>query len=97
MRPDGGWTVFQRRSGASVAFNRNWAAYKNGFGDLTQDHWLGLRKVFSLTKNKTRKWILRVDLWDHEGGNAFAEYKNFRLGNEETGFKLHVGKFKGNA
>ncbi|XP_029681251.1 angiopoietin-related protein 5-like [Takifugu rubripes] len=97
MRADGGWTVFQRRSGASVAFNRNWAAYKNGFGDLTQDHWLGLRKVFSLTKNKTRKWILRVDLWDHEGGNAFAQYKNFRLGNEGTGFKLHVGKFKGNA
>lgn len=40
---------------------------------------------------------MRVDLWDHEGGNAFAQYKNFRLGNEGTGFKLHVGKFKGNA
>lgn len=34
MRADGGWTVFQRRSGASVTFDRKWAAYKNGFGSL---------------------------------------------------------------
>lgn len=40
MRADGGWTVFQRRSGASVAFNRNWAAYKNGFGDLARKYLL---------------------------------------------------------
>lgn len=40
---------------------------------------------------------MRVDLWDHEDGTAFAEYKNFRLGNEKTAFKLHVGKYRGNA
>ncbi|XP_023205492.1 angiopoietin-related protein 5-like isoform X1 [Xiphophorus maculatus] len=97
MNSGGGWTVFQRRSGGSVSFDRKWAAYKNGFGNLTQDHWLGLRKVFALTKNQSKKWILRVDLWDHEGGTAFAEYKNFRLGNEKTAFKLHVGKYSGDA
>lgn len=63
----------------------------------SEDHWLGLNKVFSLTKNKTKKWHMRVDLWDHEGGTAFAQYKNFRLGNEKTAFKLHVGKYRGNA
>jgi len=40
---------------------------------------------------------MRVDLWDHEGGTAFAEYKNFRLGNEKTAFKLKVGEYSGNA
>ncbi|XP_054911455.1 angiopoietin-related protein 5-like isoform X2 [Poeciliopsis prolifica] len=97
MNSDGGWTVFQRRSGGSVSFDRKWAAYKNGFGNLTQDHWLGLRKVFALTKSPTKKWILRVDLWDHEGGTAFAEYQNFKLENKKKAFNLHVGKYKGNA
>ncbi|XP_069556037.1 fibrinogen-like protein 1 [Brachyistius frenatus] len=96
MRSDGGWTVFQKRSGGAVSFNRKWAAYKNGFGHLAKDHWLGLRKVYSLTK-QFKKWTMRVDLWDHEGGTAFAKYKNFRLGNENTAFKLHVGKYSGNA
>ncbi|XP_022604738.1 angiopoietin-related protein 5-like isoform X1 [Seriola dumerili] len=96
MRADGGWTVFQRRSGQAVSFNRKWAAYKNGFGNMTKDHWLGLEKVSSVTKDKTKKWTLRVDLWDHEGGTAFAEYRNFRLGNEKTAFKLNVGKYSGN-
>ncbi|KAM7377934.1 hypothetical protein PAMA_013038 [Pampus argenteus] len=97
MRPDGAWVVFQRRTGGEVSFNRRWLAYKNGFGNLTQDHWLGLQKVFLLTKKKTKNWTLRIDLWDHEGGTAFAEYKDFRLGNEKTAFKLHVRKYSGNA
>ncbi|XP_035475930.1 angiopoietin-related protein 5 [Scophthalmus maximus] len=97
MRPDGGWMVLQRRSGGAVSFNQEWAAYRNGFGNLTEDHWLGLRKVFSVTRNKSKKWTLRVDLWDHEEGAVFAEYKKFRLGSEKAAFKLHVGKYKGNA
>lgn len=40
---------------------------------------------------------MRVDLWDHEGGTAFAEYRHFKLGNEKTAFKLHVGEYSGNA
>lgn len=38
MRSDGGWTVFQKRSGGAVSFNRKWAAYKNGFGNLTRKY-----------------------------------------------------------
>ncbi|XP_041833968.1 angiopoietin-related protein 5-like [Melanotaenia boesemani] len=97
MRPDGGWTVFQRRSGKAQHFDKDWKEYKNGFGALTNDHWLGLKKVFSLTNDKSKRWTLRVDLWDHEGGSAFAEYSDFSLGNEEMNYKLHVGNYSGNA
>ncbi|XP_056281159.1 fibrinogen-like protein 1 [Pseudoliparis swirei] len=95
MQPDGGWTVLQRRSGGALSFDRPWGAYKMGFGKYTEDHLLGLAMVSCLTATKT--WTLRVDLLDHNDVAAFAEYKNFWLGGEETAFKLHVGEYSGDA
>nr|XP_023671018.1 angiopoietin-4-like isoform X1 [Paramormyrops kingsleyae] len=97
MLADGGWTLFQRRTGGSVPFNRNWAEYKNGFGNIQSDHWLGLEQVRSLVQDTGRQWTLRVDLWDFEGGTAFAEYSDFRLGSEEEAYNLTVGAFTGTA
>ena len=48
----GGWTVIQRKIGdASVNFFRNWNDYKEGFGDLQNEHWLGNKylHIMSLT------------------------------------------------
>ncbi|XP_061570648.1 fibrinogen-like protein 1 [Cololabis saira] len=95
MLSDGGWTVLQRRTGDRLSFNRNWEEYKHGFGYPTIDLWLGLENVFLLTQKKST--TLRVDLWDFEGGSAFAEYEDFRLGNEGTAYELHVGEYRGNA
>ncbi|GAA6100941.1 fibrinogen C domain-containing protein 1-like isoform X1 [Tachysurus ichikawai] len=39
-----GQKVFQRRDDGSVNFYRDWAAYREGFGKITGEHWLAVYK-----------------------------------------------------
>ena len=88
----GGWTVFQKRLDGSVNFYRGWADYKNGFGNLNGEFWLGLDKIHRLTKKKNR---LRVDLEDTKSKTAYAEYDMFAVMSERTKYKLSLGKYNG--
>ena len=46
----GGWTVIQRRRDATTNFdNKGWQSYKQGFGDKTNNFWLGLDAIHKLT------------------------------------------------
>lgn len=42
----GGWTMIQQRLDGSVSFNRTWAEYKKGFGNLRYWAWLSLLHFF---------------------------------------------------
>lgn len=90
----GGWTVFQKRLDGSVNFYRGWADYKNGFGNLNGEFWLGLDKIHRLTKKKNR---LRVDLEDTKSKTAYAEYDMFAVTSERTKYKLSLGSYNGTA
>ena len=90
---DGGWTVFQKRQDGSVDFYRGWADYKQGFGNLNGEYWLGLDKVHRLTNNG--KYQLRVDLEDFAGNTAYAEYDSFGVASEGNKYKLSLGNYSG--
>jgi len=90
----GGWTVFQKRLDGSVDFYRGWSDYKNGFGNLNGEFWLGLDKINRLTKTKNR---LRVDLEDTTGKTAYAEYDMFAVTSERTKYQLSLGTYSGTA
>ncbi|KAJ8315360.1 hypothetical protein KUTeg_007510, partial [Tegillarca granosa] len=57
---NGGWTVIQRRLYGDVSFDRNWATYAEGFGNLKGDHWLGLKKIHELTKDSPSQISFRL-------------------------------------
>ncbi|PIK36828.1 putative fibrinogen C domain-containing protein 1 [Apostichopus japonicus] len=90
----GGWTVFQRRSSASVDFYRGWSDYKNGFGNKNHDHWLGNKYIHSMTNQKT--YQLRIDLRDSVSSSYYAVYSNFSTNNEADKYRLSIGSHSGN-
>ncbi|XP_056311585.1 fibrinogen-like 2a [Danio aesculapii] len=91
----GGWTVLQHRINGSVSFNRTWADYKKGFGNLNSEFWLGNDKIHLLTKAKDM--ILRIELEDSEGTRGYAKYDQFYVSNEFLHYRLSVSGFSGTA
>ena len=89
----GGWTVFQRRMNGTVDFYRNWVDYERGFGDLSDEFWLGLGKIHRLTASAE----LRVDLADFNGNVRFAKYNRFSIGDDHSRFRLTVSGYSGTA
>ncbi|XP_065079782.1 microfibril-associated glycoprotein 4-like [Ochlerotatus camptorhynchus] len=82
----GGWIVIQNRFNGSVDFFRNWTDYRNGFGSLDGEFWLGLEKIHQLTS--TRMHELLIYLEDHAGVQKYAKYENFSIGDENDQYAL---------
>ncbi|XP_062142748.1 fibrinogen-like protein 1 [Drosophila sulfurigaster albostrigata] len=91
-----GWTVIQRRKDGSVDFNRTWSEYKEGFGDLGGEFFLGLEKLHLLTQSKPHELYILLGDFKHE--TRYARYNNFVIGNETEFYKLEeLGIYSGNA
>jgi len=91
----GGWTVFQRRLDGSVDFYLGWESYKNGFGDLNCEFWLGNDNLHRLTA--VDNVTLRVDLEDFDGDIRYAEYTIFKVADEADKYRLLIGGYSGTA
>ncbi|KAH9525853.1 Ficolin-1 [Bulinus truncatus] len=88
----GGWIVIQRRVNKQTNFNQDWSAYKNGFGTLCGDHWLGNKHLHMMTS--LRSFELRIDMV-HKTKNYTAQYSIFNVSGENKNFELHIEGFTG--
>ncbi|KAM8834286.1 fibrinogen-like protein 1-like protein [Synchiropus picturatus] len=94
---EGGWTVVQHiTNNSSTNFDRTWAEYKRGFGDLTGDHWLGNEHLHQLTRGPGR-YKLGVKLVDQDAVTKTGEYDPFLVENEASAYRLRLGLFQGTA
>uniref|UniRef100_A0A8C1QQG9 Tenascin N n=1 Tax=Cyprinus carpio TaxID=7962 RepID=A0A8C1QQG9_CYPCA len=91
----GGWIVFQRRNTGKLDFMRRWREYMKGFGELTDEFWLGLEKIHELTNTPTQ-YEVRFDL-GLGSERTYAVYDNFKVAPSKQKFKLTIGNYKGNA
>ncbi|GFO22988.1 ficolin 1 [Plakobranchus ocellatus] len=49
----GGWIVFLRRATGEEDFYRDWTSYREGFGSLAGDFWMGNEALYNLTDKVT--------------------------------------------
>ncbi|XP_058123187.1 angiopoietin-related protein 2-like [Anopheles ziemanni] len=90
-----GWIVFQHRYNGQVNFFRNWDDYRDGFGNLDGEFWLGLQHLHKLTSGG--KYQLLVEMEDHAGKYVYAKYDEFAVLSEKDWYKLEVGCYSGTA
>ncbi|XP_059175910.1 ficolin-1-like [Physella acuta] len=90
----GGWILIQRRFNFDVNFRRNWADYKNGFGSLDGDFWIGNDFISQLTQAGYNE--VRFDL-KFEGRSYYTGNGNFSVQNEAALYRMTVGNYTGNA
>ncbi|XP_062129778.1 angiopoietin-4 isoform X1 [Drosophila sulfurigaster albostrigata] len=90
---DDGWTVILNRSSDDVSFQRGWLDYKEGFGNLAGDFFIGLDKLHALTSSVLHE--LRIELEDFDGNVAHAGYDAFAISGERELYSLQLlGQFE---
>ncbi|XP_034109473.1 ficolin-1-like [Drosophila albomicans] len=94
-----GWIVIQQRLNGDQSFYRDWAAYREGFGDITEngEFFIGLEKLHRmLSTNQPNELYIRME---HVNKIVrIAHYDNFNVGDEVSGYKLlSLGKHLGNS
>ncbi|XP_078419363.1 fibrinogen-like protein 1-like protein [Cetorhinus maximus] len=94
---EGGWTVIQHiTANSSIDFDRTWQDYKQGFGLVNGDHWLGNEFMHRLT-SKLGAYKLGIKLIDVNGEIKWGEYDPVLIEGEESRYKIRLGLYQGTA
>ncbi|XP_026998312.1 angiopoietin-related protein 4 [Tachysurus fulvidraco] len=87
MTSDAGWTIIQRRHDGSVDFDQLWNEYQNGFGNLDGEFWLGLEKMYHVTKDED--FILKIQMTDWRNELQSVQYR-IHLNGEHSNYSLQI-------
>ncbi|KAH9509012.1 Techylectin-5A [Bulinus truncatus] len=91
----GGWIVIIRRINRDTLFNnKTWSQYKQGFGHVCSDYYIGNNFIYNMTNSG--KYEMRVDMV-YQSRHYFAHYTDFNISNEESNYTLHVDGYTGDA
>ena len=82
----GGWIVMQRRFDGSVSFYRDWNNYKDGFGDVYGEHWIGNEFVHQYTNAFSTEMIAEATAFN--GERVSAKMLNLKLSDEASKYVL---------
>uniref|UniRef100_A0A8C7YLS4 Si:ch211-157b11.8 n=1 Tax=Oryzias sinensis TaxID=183150 RepID=A0A8C7YLS4_9TELE len=91
----GGWTVIQNRQDGSVDFNRTWQEYRDGFGNMQAEHWLGNAALHALTSTGQHQLCIELEDWHQQ--KRQATYNNFKVASEAQRFRLTAREYSGDA
>uniref|UniRef100_A0A182VV95 Fibrinogen C-terminal domain-containing protein n=1 Tax=Anopheles minimus TaxID=112268 RepID=A0A182VV95_9DIPT len=90
----GGWIVIQNRFDGFVNFNRSWEKYRDGFGDIGTEYWLGLDKIHRLTVAFPQEIAFVAESF--RGERRWARYSLFEIGGETDRYRLQkLGVYTG--
>lgn len=80
-----GSMVIMQRINGSLSFDRNWTDYRNGFGDVDGEHWIGLENIYRITKG----WLYDLYFQSYDiNGESWNGDRLFAIGNEAEDYKL---------
>ncbi|XP_066910370.1 angiopoietin-2-like [Clytia hemisphaerica] len=86
----GGWLVFQHRFNGGVDFNNDWDEYKNGFGSVDGEHWLGNQYLNLITTVTKHELYLHAGRFNN-GGRKYSKFDYFEIENENLKYRLKSG------
>lgn len=92
----GGWIVIQSRFDGSTEFFRSWNEYKDGFGNIAGEFWMGLEKIYELTSSRVYELLIAMETFG--GEKKYAKYSAFGISGESSLYTLSLlGSFEGDA
>ncbi|XP_066925233.1 angiopoietin-1-like [Clytia hemisphaerica] len=83
----GGWIVMQKRFDGSEDFYHDWATYKEGFGNVDGEYWLGNEFIHQYTNRFST--TLRVDASGFDGQTNFITLDGFYLQGEASKYRIY--------
>uniref|UniRef100_A0A182N105 Fibrinogen C-terminal domain-containing protein n=1 Tax=Anopheles dirus TaxID=7168 RepID=A0A182N105_9DIPT len=91
---DGGWIVIQNRFDGFVNFNRSWEKYRDGFGDIGTEYWLGLDAIHRLTVAVPHEIAFVAESF--RGERRWARYSLYEVAGETDRYRLQkLGVYSG--
>lgn len=88
---DNDWIIIMKNGRGNIDFNKKWEDYKNGFGLVSGDYWLGLEELYRLTNQND--YELQVDIEYYNKTWKHAHYDHFLIKNEKERYQLILGAY----